>query len=140
MPEKALPYLMRAVELDALTNRNWIALNNDVAIIRKFKGRCSDGMQYHDSVFTINPAYADQWWAVSYNNMGLGYEFLGNQHLARENYMKAVSVDPSFDLAWYNLVLVAAHQNDTATTTEALKKLEALNPPLGQQAAMMVRR
>jgi tetratricopeptide (TPR) repeat protein len=140
LPELALPHLVRAVELEQPGRQlYWNKLNAALSIIAKFEGRCSRGMEYHVTLDKVDPLYIKPWLANSYNNLGLAYEFLGNLYLARENYLKAVTLNPSLDLAWYNLALAAAHQNDTPTVVSSLKKLRTINPLLEQAAAKTIR-
>ncbi|MGB9080447.1 MAG: tetratricopeptide repeat protein [Desulfuromonadaceae bacterium] len=135
LPEQALPYLVRAVELHSGKEKHWVALNSTISILARYEGRCSSSKEYH----LVAPEDRKPWWANSYNNLGLAYEFLGNLYLARENYLKAVTINPSLDLAWYNLALVAAHQNDTPTVASSLEKLRTINPLLEQAAAKTIR-
>ena len=135
LPEKALPHLVRALELDSAKQKHWNTLNAAVSLIKKYEGRCSAGEEYH----TVDPKHRNQWLANSYNNLGLAYEHLGNRYLARENYQKAVTANPSLDLAWYNLALLAARQKDTATVATSLKRLGAINPQREQDAAKTIR-
>jgi tetratricopeptide (TPR) repeat protein len=138
MPETALPYLVRAVELEPGTTNYWITLNETISVISKFEGRSSDDMQYHAAVDAVNKQYLVPWTAICYNNLGLAYEHLGNRYLARENYHKAVTVNPSLDLAWYNLALLAASQKDTASVESSLENLRAINPVLAQNATKTI--
>jgi tetratricopeptide (TPR) repeat protein len=138
-PEQALPYLVKALELDAASEKHWVALNDAVAIIRRYKGRSTDGMKYHLAADRVNPAYLQPWWAVSYNNLGLAYEHAGNLPRALEFFRKAADVDPALDLAWCNLALAAARGNDTPAVAAALARLRALNPLLEQDVATVIR-
>jgi tetratricopeptide (TPR) repeat protein len=127
-PEKALPYLVRALELDSGNEKYWFSLNETIEIIEKHKKQNFDDMKYYSSDDFVKPEHSKQWSAMSYNNLGLAYEHLGNMYSARNNYIKATYADPSFEHAWYNLALLAAYQNDTQTVTSALERLRAINP------------
>ncbi len=140
LPEMALPLFVKAVELESDRDIYWMNLNSTIGIIEEYEGRCSDGLKYHATVETVNPAYRTQWLAISSNNLGLAYEHLGNLTMARENYLKAVTVNPMLDLAWYNLALVAARQSDTGNTASSLKALRTINPILERQAAKTIRK
>lgn len=131
LPEKASAHFVKALELDPAPEKYWLGLNDAMAIINRYRGRCTDGRKYY-SPDMANPAYMNLWWAISYNNLGLAYEHLGNLALARGNYQKAVNMNPSLDLAWCNLALVASQQNDRITVDVSLKQLKMLNPSLEQ--------
>jgi Tfp pilus assembly protein PilF len=135
MPEKALPHLVRALELDSAKQKHWNTLNAAVSIIGSYQGRSLAGKEYHE----VDPGDRQAWMANSYNSLGLAYEHLGNRYLARENYRKAVSTNPSMDLAWYNLALLAARQNDSSTLATSLENLRAVNPQLEQHVVKSIR-
>jgi tetratricopeptide (TPR) repeat protein len=138
MPEEALRHFVRAVELDPAWDMIRMNINLTVGAIDRFKGRGSDGTQYLAADETVKPPYQRPWLALSYNNLGLAYEYLGNQFLARENFIKAATVNPALDLAWYNLALAAAYLDDNAATAAALERLNSLNPSLARDAAQMI--
>jgi len=135
LPEKALPHLVRALELDPARQKHWNTLNAAVSIVGRYAGRCAAGGEYH----TIEPEQRQAWMANSYNSLGLAYEYLGNRYLAGENYRKALTFNPSLDLAWYNLALLAAKQKDAAAVAASLERLSAINPQLGRDAAKAIR-
>jgi len=56
------------------------------------------------------------------------YEYTGNLAAARQYYEAAVSLSPAFDLAWYNLAVVAARQQNRQLAAEAYAQFKALNP------------
>jgi len=136
LPEKALPYLVRTLELDSARQKHWNTLNAAISIIGRYAGRSAAGGEYH----TVEPEQRTAWMANSYNNLGLAYEYLGNRYLAEENYRKAATTNPSLDLAWYNLALLAAQQNDAAAVAASLERLSAINPQLGRDAAKVIRK
>ncbi len=135
MPEKALPHLVRALELDPAPQKHWDSLNAAISIIFSYTGRSSAGKDYHEIAVEGRKA----WMANSYNNLGLAYEHLGNSYLAWENYQKAVSNNSELDLAWYNLALLAARRNDAPAAAVALERLKAINPQLEKIAAASIR-
>jgi tetratricopeptide (TPR) repeat protein len=137
--EQALPYLVRAVEIEPSTPKYWIALNSAVSLVDKYKGRCSSGEEYQAAVDRVKPEEKTNWNALSYNNLGLAYEYLGNVYLAQENYKKAVATNPALDSAWYNLALAAARRNDTSNAASAIKELKAINLLAGQDAEEAIR-
>lgn len=135
MTEKAIVHFVRGVELDPGWDISWRNVNLAISAMDIYRGRGTSGIQYFATDLLINPLYRTPWSAISFNNLGLAYEYLGNQYLARENFQKAVTVNPSLDMAWYNLLLTAAHQGDMSTVELSLKKLKTLNPLLEQAAA-----
>jgi tetratricopeptide (TPR) repeat protein len=135
-PEKALPYIVRAVEIDSTQERYWNTLNAAVSLLGRYEGRCTIGKEYH----LVESEAKTPWLANSFNNLGLAYEYLGNLYLAQENYQKAVAGNPSLDIAWYNLALVAVRRNDTPTIASSLENLKAINPLLEQKVADTIRK
>jgi hypothetical protein len=126
----ALPYLIRAVELEPHMDKYWITLNAEISLLGAFEGRFSTGTNLHSSHDTVDPRFRKQWTAISYNNLGLAYEYSGNLFSAQSAYLKAVAADPATDFAWYNLALTAIKRNDSLTGTMALSRLKALNPAM----------
>lgn len=127
-PEKALPLLIRTIELspgftDALNN-----LGSVLDLLKKFEGRYDNGRRFIVGTRSVDMRYYNPWFANTRNNLGLVYEYSGNFTKARQYYESAVSLAPSFDLAWYNLLLIAIRQQDRQLTAEAYEKLLILNP------------
>jgi tetratricopeptide (TPR) repeat protein len=134
MLDKAVPQLVRSLELNADQDTYWKTLNYTISLLGKFEGRCSNGKQYQTTDNRVIPEYRKNWMAISHNNLGLAYEYLGNMIMAQENYQKAVVNNPSLDHAWYNLALIAALSHDTDNVITSLDGLNAINPLLAQQA------
>ena len=134
MLAKGFPYLIRAIELDPGKDSHWIALNSAISGLNTFEGRYVSAMKYHTMIDSVDPRFRKPWMAVSHNNLGLAYEYSGNLHLARKNYELATSVNPDFDLAWFNLAIVAARQQNRPVFNTALDRLQSLNPALAQRA------
>jgi tetratricopeptide (TPR) repeat protein len=135
-PEKAVLLLIRTIELspgftDALNN-----LGSVLYQLKKFEGRYDNGRRYIVGTRTVNMRYYNAWFANTRNNLGLVYEYSGNLALARRNYEAAVTLTPTFDLAWYNLLLIAVRQQDRELAVEAYKKLSVLNPALARSAVV----
>jgi hypothetical protein len=139
LPEKALPHFVKAVELEPAGDIHWININSVIRALKIYSGRSADGLEFHATIVTIEPIFRKPWMAISYNNLGLAYEHIGNLSLAQENYQKAVAVNPTLDLAWYNLALIAARRNDSATVVTSRERLRAINPQLEQHAAETIR-
>lgn len=68
--------------------------------------------------------------SVMFNNLGLAYEYLGAPEKAVVSYKKSLRVDQGYDLAWYNLGLLAARTGDREQAIKSLKRLEQLNSQL----------
>jgi tetratricopeptide (TPR) repeat protein len=128
--DKAIRHLVRAVELEQGNNRNYIYLNNTVALIRGFEKRSSNGMKYQSGTESVDPALISPWMAVSYNDLGLAYEFLNMPLLAKNNYFEAIRENPDLDIAWYNLSLLALKNHDSEGYKQASGKVAQLNPEL----------
>jgi len=134
-PARALPHLVRAIELSPSAPDFWITLNSVVSVLGTFEGRYDSGLRYHLMVYVIDPRYIVPWRAVSYNSLGLAYEYLGNYWAARANFEMAASLNPSLDLAWLNLALISARLRDPQGFSAALGRLQAINPALAGSAA-----
>jgi tetratricopeptide (TPR) repeat protein len=137
MPKKAVPLLIRTIELspgftDALNNLG-VVLDS----LRVFEGRYDNGRRFITGTRTVDLRYYISWFANTRNNLGLVYEYTGNHAMARRYYESAVSLLPSFELAWYNLFLSALRQQDQALAAEAYKKLQSLNPQRASDAAAL---
>lgn len=134
LPERALPYLVRAIEIDATQEKYWDILNSVMPLLGGFEGRYAYGREFH----LVEPELKNAWLANSFNNLGLAHEHLGNLSQARHSFLKAVKFTPNLDLAWYNLTLVAARLSDSSTVTSSLQTLRTLNAPLAQHAATII--
>lgn len=102
MPEKALPYIVGAIEIDSTQEKYWDILNVAITLLGKYEGRYIAVNKYH----LVEPEMKKTWLANSFNNLGLANEHLGNLNQARENYLKAIKLDPSLNIAKYNLALL----------------------------------
>lgn len=127
MPEKALPLLIRTLELapgftDALNNTGGL-----LDILGIYKGRYDNGRRFVQGTRTIDMRQYNQWFANSQNNLGLLYEYSGNLAAAHQHYGAAVTFAPDFELAWYNLLLLAIRQQDRLLAAQAYQKLLLLN-------------
>jgi hypothetical protein len=135
-PEKALPVLIRTIELspgftDALNN-----LGSVLDLLKKYEGRYDNGRRFIVGTRTVDMRYYNTWFANTRNNLGLVYEHTGNLTKARHYYETAVTLVPSFDLAWYNLLLLAVRQQDRELAAEAYKKLLVINPGLARSVVV----
>jgi tetratricopeptide (TPR) repeat protein len=134
MPDKALPYLVRSIELNPAAIDFRVTLNGVIDALGTFRGRYDTGMKYHLMVYTIDPRDERLWRAVSCNNLGLAYEYLGNYAAARAQFEKAASLNPDLDLAWLNLAVISSRLHDPAGVSAALERLGSINPGLAGSA------
>jgi hypothetical protein len=63
---------------------------------------------------------------------------MGNYWAARANFEQAAAVNPSLDLAWLNLAVIAAKLRDQSGYSVALGRLQILNPNLARSVAGML--
>jgi Flp pilus assembly protein TadD len=138
-PQKALPLLIRTIELspgftDALNNLGYV-----LDLLKVFEGRYDNGRRYIRGTRTVDMRYYNPWFANTRNNLGLIYEYTGNSSKARQYYEEAVYLVPTFDMAWHNLFLVASRQQDRQRAAEAYEKLKVLNPERARTAALQAK-
>ncbi len=126
--EAALPYLVRALELDPSPQLYWLSVNGSVSMMATFAGRSTLGLEYQATPETVKPEYMVAWTALSHNNLGLAYEYLGNLQWSRNNFTLATTIDPRFDLGWLNLAIICARMNDRNGYDNAYARLAHLNP------------
>jgi len=69
--------------------------------------------------------------AILFNNQGVAYEYLGQPVKADTLYRQALWADRDYDLAWYNLGLLAKSKGDGGKVAMALRELQRLGSPLG---------
>jgi hypothetical protein len=128
--DKSILNLVRAVELDKLNIKNRIYLNHTIILMTDFENRASSGREYQDELESVDPAKMLLWQALSYNNLGLAYEFLNRPSEAKSNYVSAVIGNPGLAIAWYNLALLAVKQHDSDGFKSAAAQLARLKPEL----------
>jgi tetratricopeptide (TPR) repeat protein len=135
--EVAIPYLVRALELENGMVVCWNTLSTAMSLLPGYEGRVSAGERYHiidNNSYEYYRGNRSAWWANCYNSLGVAYEYLGNRVRAGEYYRQALLIDPSLDLAWYNSALQAAHRHDPAGAASAVERLKNINPQLGRHA------
>jgi hypothetical protein len=136
MPEKALPLLVRAMELNPnLYIRTKVYLGESLKDLNIYGTRFTTGQEYILNGGPVNSGILDYsnlpgWESVISNNMGLAYEYLKEPEKARTAYNNAVRINPKYDLAWYNLALFSKQHNDSVQFENALGQLRLLNPKL----------
>jgi protein O-mannosyl-transferase len=132
MPEKALPLFVRALELNpdlparsmAYLGKTLQYLHVDVARFTTGEELASFGNAELSREDKIRQA------SILYNNLALAYEYLGEPGKAWISYHTALRVNPSYDLAWYNLGLLSIKQGDRDQAAKALLELKRIKPYL----------
>jgi hypothetical protein len=135
-PQNALPLIIRTLELspgltDALNN-----LGSVLDLLGGYGGRYDNGSRFIVGPRNIDMKHYNQWYANTRNNLGLLYEHSGNLAAARSCYESAVTLSPTFELAWHNLFLTAHRQHDRKMAAEAYQKLHDLSPERARSAAL----
>ncbi len=138
MHHKALPLFVKALETSPYymtTTKVYLGLTlqyldidgsrfttgEEIVNIRELKGRAELGKA---DEFKLQ--------SVMYNNLGLAHEFLGNPTKSKEHYRSALKYNPDYDLAWFNLGLLAAAEGDKGLGISALTQLKRLKSPQEQ--------
>jgi len=144
MPEKALPLFVRALELSPFymtttkvhlgmtlqrfdIDRSRYTTGEEIISSKEFNGRV-----------TLERSEELKLQVIMYNNLGLAREYLGEPAMAKEHYRSAISINPDYDLAWYNLGLLAAAQGDKGLAVYALAQLKRLNSTREQALARIL--
>ena len=135
MPEKALPLFVRNMELNPYLYVTKVNVGEALKALNLFESRFTTGREL---ILPGGGAFGSgapdfrkmsKWNSVTNNNMGLAYEYLNEPDKAMKAYRVAVTANPEYDLAWYNLALLAARLGDRKLVDEAIKHLQVLNPP-----------
>lgn len=136
MPLKALPLFIRAIELNpGLFHLTKVNIGDTLKALNIFESRFTTGVEYISPGGPFGSGTLDyrnlaRWEGVISNNLGLSYEYLQQTDKAMNAYKFAVTINPVYDLAWYNLALLAARLGDAGLADEAAGKLKAINPAL----------
>jgi tetratricopeptide (TPR) repeat protein len=138
MPEKALPLFVRGLEIDMNLNfRPKIGIGRSLTALNIYRSRFTTGEEYIQAGGTYNSGAFDygnssKWNGVINNNMGLAYEYLMEPEKALTAYKTALTLNPAYDLAWYNLALLTSKRGDTVLSAEAIARLKLLNPSMAK--------
>jgi tetratricopeptide (TPR) repeat protein len=144
MPDKSLTLFSRAVELNPnLDFRAKTGIGASLKALNIYKSRFTTGEEYILAGGVLNGGTLDygnfsKWESVTNNNMGLAYEYLNEPDKARKAYLVSVTMNPAYDLAWYNLALLASRHGDKGLVNEALSHLKTLNPPMAKSLESVV--
>ncbi len=140
MPEKAIPLYIRAMELKpGLFFNTKVNFGNALKALNRYESRFTTGEEFLLPGGPLGSSTLDyrnmaRWESVINNNMGLAYEYLKEPGKAIKAYKISVITNPAYDLAWYNLALLAAGIGDKGLADEALTQLKKINPALAEDA------
>lgn len=130
-PVAAIPLFVRALELrPQMDFRIKVYFGEALQESNLFdKSRFTTGMEYMQPDYTSS-SYKSA--SVMFNNLGLAYEYMELPEKAVIAYTKALRINPTYDLAWYNLGLLSARIGDRNQVAKAIRQLEDLQPQLAK--------
>lgn len=137
-PDKSLPLFVRAIEANPnLDFRAKTGVGASMKALKMNESRFTTGDEYILPGGTLNGGYLDygsysKWESVISNNMGLAFEYLNAPEKALHAYKTSVTMNPAYDLAWYNMALLTARWGFKAQTAEAINRLKILNPAMAK--------
>jgi hypothetical protein len=140
MPHKALPHIVRLIELTPqLTPYVKVYLGKTLRALNVNHMRFATGEEFFRPNWMETPpmdySTRRKWDGLVSNNLALAHEYLGNTTKAMEYYEGAIKVNPDYDLLWYNRALLAIRLGDVKRAGEAVTRLKTLNPVLAGQLA-----
>jgi tetratricopeptide (TPR) repeat protein len=137
-PDLAVPAYVRAIELNpglhvSIQSRLGEALQR----LQIYDGRFTTGQEYlrpgpSEGVGGQDYRNMGKLGSVLFNNLGLAHEYLREPEKARKSYREALWATPDYDLAWYNLGLLALSVGDGGQAATVLRELQRLNPELAK--------
>ena len=142
MPEKAIPIYIRTMELNpALFFMTKVNFGEALRDLNVFGSRFTTGREYILPGGILGSGQLDyknlsKWESVIGNNMGLAYEYLKEPEKAVRAYRLSVTLNPKYDLGWYNLALISAQLGNKGQVDEAVRKLYILNPALAKDVLL----
>ncbi len=145
-PDKALPFIVRAIELKPGIDPSTILdLGKSLQGLPIDPSRFTTGKEFVSAgkiPGTVELDYRNlaAWESSLSNNMGLAYEYLGNPAAARDAYRNALWANPDYDLALYNLGLLAKKTGDEGQAVIALRELQRLKSAMADRLEDVVRR
>lgn len=144
MPEKALPLYVRAIELNPnLFIISKVCLGDALKALNLYGSRFTTGQEYILPGGVLGSGNLDyknlsKWDSLISNNMGLAYEYLKEPEKAKKAYRVAVSLNPAYDLAWFNLSLLAYRLGDKREAEAALWQLQMLNQSMARDLSAII--
>jgi tetratricopeptide (TPR) repeat protein len=145
MPEKSLQFFVRAIEVSPnLDFRAKIGIGSSLKALKIYGSRFTTGEEYIIPGGPYNSGNVDygnfsKWEAVINNTIGLAYEHLNEPTKARRMYEASVTMNPAYDLGWYNLAILSAKEGKKEQVFEAIGHLKSLNPAMADSLESIVR-
>lgn len=137
--ELALRLFVEAIKLDTRLENAWASLGLCLKGMNLYEGRFLTGEEFLTKDGTMDMRWYKQRNSSEFNNMGLSCEFVGRPDDAHKWYVQSVSMNPDFDLGWFNLGLLSARLGKYSQGEAALMKLKYLNPDLADKLAGYIR-
>ncbi|HEY5973317.1 MAG TPA: tetratricopeptide repeat protein [Geobacteraceae bacterium] len=133
LPYKALPALIRSIELDGSHPDAWNNLGLALEQTGRYGGRFQKTVEMFENPQATGSDLLKDWYAKGYNNLGLAYELQRNLKQAIYYYEKSIGMDPAFGEAYYNLGLALLVSGDRQGAAVQAQVLALLNPPLARR-------
>lgn len=138
MPDKALPLFLQAMRMSA--NFQAFHLGEALNQLNIDKSRFTTGREFIFPEGAIVSDRMDRMNVMKYevatqNTSALAYEYLGDLDNAKHCYLMALSMDPAYDKAWYNLGLLSVRMGDKQQAANALFQLKRINSVLAEDLA-----
>lgn len=136
IPEKALPLFVRATEVNPNVDfRTKTGIGSSMRAMGIYPSRFTTGEEYilPGGIYNageLNFGKYSQWEGVINNATGLAYEYLNEPAKARRMYEASVTMNPDYDLGWYNLAILSAKEGKKQAVIEAIRHLKTLNPAM----------
>lgn len=142
-PDKALPFFLRAIEMNA--NFQAFHLGEALKRLNIDEARFTTGKEF---IFPEGGVVSDRldknnvmkYEVATKNTMALAYEYLGEFKKARQCYISALSMNPDYDMAWYNLGLLSIRTGENQQLAYTIAQLKRLNSVLAINLAEKVSR
>ncbi len=137
-PLSALKAVIRSVELDPSKADAMNNLGIAIDLMGAYNDRFNKTAEMFISAESIENKVVSRWLGDVNNNLGLGYEIIGNLPKAAESYRNSVGYNPSLGLAYYNLGILSAKMGDAGKYHEQLQILWLLDPALAERLQLRV--
>ncbi|MCG3176589.1 MAG: Photosystem I assembly protein Ycf3 [Candidatus Omnitrophica bacterium] len=125
LPGEAIPYLVKAVELDPRHAKDYANLGG--AYFES--GRVDEALGQFETAIRLGESAGDRLSvSAAYSNAGNVYSQRGDKQRARQYYLKAVEADPMLFHAYNNLCIVSLDLGDPKAAVEYGRKAVETNP------------